>query len=74
MFNRLLKKINKVKSLEFDKATEELEDFVYNNSNFLDILGEIGAIPESKEAILRMCLQNRNFMDIRLSLTLNLLE
>ena len=34
MFNRLLKKINKVKSLEFDKATEELENFVYNNSNF----------------------------------------
>lgn len=49
MFNRLLKKINKVKSLEFDKATEELEDFVYNNSNFLYILGEIGAIPESIE-------------------------
>ena len=49
MFNRLLKKINKVKSLEFDKATEELENFVYNNSNFLDILGEIGAIPESIE-------------------------
>ena len=49
MFSRLLKKINKVKFLEFDKATEELEDFVYNNSNFLDILGEIGAIPESIE-------------------------
>ena len=49
MFNRLLKKINKVKSLEFDKATEELENFVYNNSNFLNILGEIGAIPESIE-------------------------
>ena len=49
MFNRLLKKINKVKSLEFDKATEKLENFVYNNSNFLDILGEIGAIPESIE-------------------------
>ncbi|TXJ60366.1 HindIII family type II restriction endonuclease [Brachyspira aalborgi] len=49
MFNRLLKKINKVKSLEFDKATEELENFVYNNSNFLDILEEIGAIPESIE-------------------------
>lgn len=49
MFNRLLKKINKVKSLEFDKATEELENFVYNNSNFLYILGEIGAIPESIE-------------------------
>ena len=46
MFNRLLKKINKVKSLEFDKATEKLENFVYNNSNFLD---EIGAIPESIE-------------------------
>ena len=38
MFNRLLKKINKVKFLEFDKATEELEDFVYNNSNFLFII------------------------------------
>lgn len=49
MFNRLLKKINKVKSLEFDKATKELENFVYNNSNFLYILGEIGAIPESIE-------------------------
>ena len=94
--------------MEFDKATEELEDFVYNNSNFLDILGEIGAIPESIEhdsteeklfskvsdiilsrafieiglnsevlkqrAIRLMYLQNRNFTDIRLSLTLNRLE
>lgn len=49
MFNILLKKINKVKYLEFDKASCELEYFIYNTSNFLDILEEIGTIPESIE-------------------------
>ena len=49
MFNILLKKINEVKSLKFDEATDKLENFIYNNSNFLNILEEIGTIPESIE-------------------------
>lgn len=49
MFDILLKKINEVKYLKFDKATDELENFIYNNYNFLNILEEIGTIPESIE-------------------------
>lgn len=49
MFDRLLKKIDEVKSLKFEKATDELENFIYNYSNFLNILEEIGTIPESIE-------------------------
>ena len=49
MFDRLLKKIDEVKSLKFEKATDELEDFIYNTSNFLNILEEIGTIPENIE-------------------------
>ena len=49
MFDILLKKIDEVKSLNFEKATEELEDFIYNTSNFLNILEEIGTIPENIE-------------------------
>lgn len=53
MFDILLKKINEVKYLKFDKATDELENFIYNNYNFLNILEEIGTIPESIEQTLR---------------------
>lgn len=49
MFDELLKKINEVKSLKFDKATDELKYFIYNDSNFLNILEEIGTIPENIE-------------------------
>ena len=49
MFDRLLKKIDEIKSLKFEKATDELENFIYNYSNFLNILEEIGTIPESIE-------------------------
>lgn len=49
MFDKLLKKIDEVKSLKFEKATDELEDFIYNASNFLSILEEIGTIPENIE-------------------------
>ena len=49
MFYRLLKKIDEVKSLKFEKATDKLEDFIYNASNFLNILEEIGTIPENIE-------------------------
>lgn len=49
MFNILLKEINEVKSLKFDEAADKLENFIYSNSNFLNILEEIGTIPESIE-------------------------
>ena len=49
MFDILLKKIDEVKSLKFEKATDELEYFIYNASNFLSILEEIGTIPENIE-------------------------
>lgn len=47
MFNELLALIKNPSSKNFDEASLELEHYIYSSDNFIDILKQIGTIPES---------------------------
>ncbi|MDO6994981.1 HindIII family type II restriction endonuclease [Brachyspira innocens] len=47
MFYKLIDEINKLKELKFDEISKKLEDIIFNTDNFLDIIYNIGIIPES---------------------------
>ncbi|WP_028330790.1 HindIII family type II restriction endonuclease [Brachyspira alvinipulli] len=47
MFNKLVEEIHKSKKLTFDEISEKLEKIVANTNNFLDIIYNVGIIPES---------------------------
>lgn len=49
MFHRLLAKINELTELEFDTASNQIIEFVDECDDFVEILRQIGTIPESIE-------------------------
>ena len=47
MFNKLIKEIDQSGKLTFDEISKKLEDIIFNTNNFLDVIYNIGIIPES---------------------------
>lgn len=47
MFENILEKLNAVRDMEFDAASESLIDYVNRDENFVDTLRQIETIPES---------------------------
>ena len=47
MFNKLIKEIHQSEKFTFDEIAKKLEKIIYNTNNFLDIIYNIGTIPES---------------------------
>lgn len=50
MFQRLLNIISELSSIDFDVATVEITDYIDNCDDILEILSQIGTIPEGIEA------------------------
>lgn len=47
MFNELIEEIDKSKELNFDEISKKFEKIIFNTNNFLDVIYNIGIIPES---------------------------